>query len=64
MRLTARNQTYRINGLARFEIRSGSGGTIQLKHPWQAPVKYAIGSALLKPTTLGWGEQISVPPSQ
>ncbi|HKO46145.1 MAG TPA: S8 family serine peptidase [Polyangiaceae bacterium] len=61
-KLTTRNQTYRINGLARFQIQTGNGGTIQIKHPWQAPVKYAIGSAPLKATTLGWGEQITVAP--
>jgi len=61
-KLTTRNQTYRINGLARFQIQTGSGGTIQIKHPWQAAVKYAIDSAPLKPTTLGWGEQITVTP--
>jgi hypothetical protein len=61
-KLTARNQSYRINGLARFQIQTGNGGTIQIRHPWQAPVKYAIDSAPLKPTTLGWGEQITVAP--
>ena len=63
-KLTTRNQTFRVNGLARFQIQTGSVGVIQIKHPWQAPVKYAVGNALLKPTTLGWGEQIPVPPSQ
>jgi len=61
-KLTTRNQTYRINGLARFQIQTGTSGTIQIKHPWQAAVKYAIDSAPLKPTTLGWGEQITVAP--
>jgi subtilisin family serine protease len=61
-KLTTRNQTYRINGLARFQIQTGNGGTIQLRHAWQAPVKYAIDSAPLKATTLGWGEQITVAP--
>jgi len=61
-KLTVRNQTYSINGLARFQIQSGSGGTIQLRHPWQAPVKYGIDSAPLKPTTLGWGDQFTVTP--
>ena len=61
-KLTARNQTYRINGVARFQLQPGSGGTIQIKHPWQASVKYAVDSALLRPTTLGWGEQITVAP--
>ena len=61
-KLTTRNQTYRINGLSRFQIQTGNGGTIQIKHHWQAPVKYAIDSAPLKATTLGWGEQITVAP--
>ncbi|HYQ45313.1 MAG TPA: S8 family serine peptidase [Polyangiaceae bacterium] len=61
-KLTTRNQTYRINGLARFQIQTQNGGTIQIKHPWQASVKYAIDSAPLKATTLGWGEQITVAP--
>jgi len=59
-KLTTRNQTYRVNGLSRFQIQTGNGGTIQIKHPWQASVKYALDSAPLKPTTLGWGEQITV----
>jgi len=63
-KLTTRNQTYRINGLARFQVQTGAGGTIQIKHPWQAPVKYAIDSAPLKATTLGWGDQITVAPSR
>jgi subtilisin family serine protease len=63
-KLTARNQTYRVNGLARFQIQTGSGGTIQLKHSWNAAVKYAVDSAPLKPTTLGWGEQITVGPNR
>ncbi|HYQ30182.1 MAG TPA: VCBS repeat-containing protein, partial [Polyangiaceae bacterium] len=63
-KLTSRNQSYRINGLSRFQIQTGSGGTIQIKHPWQAAVKYAIDSAPLKSTTLGWGEQITVAPSR
>ncbi|HYQ04783.1 MAG TPA: S8 family serine peptidase [Polyangiaceae bacterium] len=63
-KLTTRNQTYRINGLARFQIQTGTGGTIQIKHPWQAAVQYAIDSAPLKSTTLGWGEQVTVAPSR
>jgi subtilisin family serine protease len=63
-KLTTRNQTYRVNGLARFQISTGSGGTIQIKHPWQAVVKYAVDSGALKQTTLGWGEQIAVAPFQ
>jgi hypothetical protein len=63
-KLTTRNQTYRINGLARFQVQTGAGGTIQIKHAWQAPVKYAIDSAPLKATTLGWGDQITVAPSR
>ena len=50
--------------LARFSIHTGPSGVIQLKHPWQAVVKYAVGSGPLKLTTLGWGEQFSVPPNQ
>ena len=63
-KLTIRNQTYRIDGLARFQIQAGHSGTIRLKHPWQAPVKYAIDSAPLKSTTQGWGEQTAVAPFQ
>ncbi|HET7544768.1 MAG TPA: S8 family serine peptidase [Polyangiaceae bacterium] len=61
-KLTTRNQTYRINGLSRFQFQTGSGGIIQIKHSWQAAVKYAIDSAPLKATTLGWGDQITVAP--
>jgi hypothetical protein len=61
---TTRNTTRRINGVSRFLIHSGGGGVIQLKHAWQAAVKYAVGSDLLKQTSLGWGEQFSVPPNQ
>jgi subtilisin family serine protease len=64
VRLTTRNTVRRVNGLSRFTLRSGASGIIQLKHAWQAPVKYAIGSDLLQPTTLGWGAQITVPPNQ
>jgi subtilisin family serine protease len=63
-KLTTRNQTFRVNGLARFQITTGNGGTIQIKHPWQAVVMYAIDSNPLKQTTLGWGEQITVAPFQ
>lgn len=64
IRLTVRNQPHRVNGLARFSIRSGRGGVIQLKHRWHAVVRYAIGSNPLKQTTLDWGEQFSVPPNR
>jgi hypothetical protein len=64
VKLTQRNVVRRVNGLGRFLIRSGAGGVIQLKHPWQAAVKYAVGSDPLKSTTLGWGEQLSVPPNK
>jgi hypothetical protein len=64
VRLTQRNAAQRINGLGRFLIHTGQSGVIQLKHPWQAVVKYAVGSDPLKLTTLGWGEQLSVPPNQ
>ncbi len=63
-KLSTRNQTYTINGQARFQLRTGNGGTIQLRHPWQAAVKYAIDAGPLKPTTLGWGEQLTVAPFQ
>jgi subtilisin family serine protease len=61
-KLTVRNQTYRINGLARFQVQTGHDGTVQIRHPWQAAVKYAVDSAPLKATTLGWGEQTRVAP--
>jgi len=63
-KLTTRNQTHSVNGLGRFQIQTGNGGTIQIRHPWQAPVKYAIDNGPLKATTLGWGEQITVAPFQ
>lgn len=64
VRLTQRNTVRRVNGLGRFILRSGSNGVIQLKHAWQAAVSYAVGSDPLKPTNLGWGAQLSVPPNQ
>lgn len=63
-KLTQRNQVHHISGLARFQLQTGSAGVIQLKHPWQAVVKYALGSDLLKQTTLGWGEQLTVGANQ
>ena len=63
-KLTVRNQTYRVNGLSRFQFQTSYDGAIQIKHPWQAPVKYGVDSAPLTPTTLGWGEQVSVAPFQ
>jgi subtilisin family serine protease len=63
-KITTRNLTYQVNGLARFQFTVGSGGQIQIKHPWGAVVQYAVGSNPLKLTTLGWGEQISVTPNQ
>jgi len=62
VRLTQRNVPRRIDGLARFQIRTGYNGVIQIKHPWQAVVKYAVGSHPLKQTTLGWGDQFTVGP--
>ncbi len=64
VKLTQRNVVRRVNGLGRFQIHTGTSGVIQLKHAWQAAVKYAVGSDLLKPTSLGWGEQLSVPPNR
>ena len=64
VRLTQRAVAHRVNGLSRFLVHTGSGGVMQLKHPWQAVVKYAVNSDLLKQTTLGWGDQFAVPPNQ
>jgi hypothetical protein len=64
VRLTQRNTVRRVNGLSRFVFRSGSSGQVQLKHVWNAAVKYAVGNDVLKPTTLGWGQQFTVPPNQ
>jgi subtilisin family serine protease len=64
VKLTQRNVVRRVNGLGRFLVHSGTTGVIQLRHPWQAVVKYAVGNELLTPTNLGWGAQISVPPNQ
>ena len=60
--LTQRNMPQRVYGLGRFLIRTSYSGVIQIKHPWQAVVKYAVGSEPLKQTTLGWGEQFTVGP--
>jgi subtilisin family serine protease len=64
VRLTQRNTTRRVNGTARFVIRAGGSGIMQVKHPNGAAVQYAVGSNLLRSTTLGWGEQFTVPPNQ
>lgn len=64
VRLSQRNTTRRVTGVARFVIRSGGSGVMQVKHANGAVVQYAVGSNLLKQTTLGWGEQFTVPANQ
>jgi hypothetical protein len=64
VRLTQRNVARRVTGTVRYVIRSGAGGTMQVKHPNGAVVQYAVGNNLLKKTTLGWGEQFTVPANQ
>ncbi len=64
VRLTQRNVPRRVNGMARYVVRSGAGGVMQVKHPYGAVVQYAVGTNLLKKTTLGWGEQFTVPANQ
>jgi subtilisin family serine protease len=64
VRLTQRNTTRRVNGLSRFVVRTGGGGTMQVKHPYGAVVQYAIGNNVLKRTGLSWGEQFTVPANQ
>lgn len=64
VRLTQRNVARRVTGTARYVVRSGAGGVMQVKHPNGASVYYAVGSNPLKKTTLGWGEQFTVPANQ
>lgn len=64
VRLTQRNVARRVTGTARYLIRTGGGGVMQVKHPNGAAVYYAVGNNLLKKTTLGWGEQFTVPANQ
>jgi uncharacterized protein YaiE (UPF0345 family) len=64
VRLSQRNTTRRVTGLARFVVKAGGSGVMQVKHSQGAVVQYAVGSNLLEYTTLGWGEQFSVPPNQ
>lgn len=63
-RLTQRNTTRQVTGLARFVVTAGSTGKLQVKHPQGASVQYAVGTNLPQYTTLGWGQEINVPPNQ
>jgi subtilisin family serine protease len=64
VRLTQRNVPRRVTGTARYIVRTGGGGVMQVKHPQGAVVHYAVGTNLLKKTTLGWGDQFTVPANQ
>ncbi len=64
VRLTQPNTVRRVSGTSRFVFKSGAGGVLQLRPPQGAAVQYAVGSNLLKFTTLGWGEQVSIPANQ
>jgi hypothetical protein len=63
-RLTQRNTTRQVTGLARFVVTAGSTGKLQVKHPQGASVQYAVGTNVPQYTTLGWGQEINVPPNQ
>jgi subtilisin family serine protease len=62
LKSTDRNKPRTVNGLARFRVKTGSKGIIQIVHPHQAAVKAALGSDALAPLPLSWGGPIQAQP--
>jgi len=52
-----------INGLARFRVTTGSAGIIQVAHPWQAAVTYALNSNAPAPLPNAWGGPVQASPN-
>jgi subtilisin family serine protease len=52
-----------VNGLARFRVTTGASGVIQVAHPWQAAVTYALGSDAPAPLPNQWGGPVQASPN-
>jgi subtilisin family serine protease len=52
-----------IDGLARFRVTTGASGIIQVAHPWQAAVTYALGSDAPAPLPNWWGGPVQASPN-
>jgi hypothetical protein len=52
-----------INGLARFRVTTGGAGIIQVAHPWQAAVTYALNSNAPAPLPHAWGGPVQAQPN-
>lgn len=52
-----------INGLARFRVTTGSAGIVQVVHPYQAAVTYALNSDAPAPLPQLWGGPVQASPN-
>jgi subtilisin family serine protease len=63
LKATHRNKPRTVNGLARFRVKTGSHGIIQIVHPHLAQVKAALGSNALSSLPHTWGGPIQAQPN-
>jgi subtilisin family serine protease len=52
-----------VNGLSRFRVTTGASGIVQVAHPWQAAVTYALGSSAPAPLPNSWGGPVQASPN-
>lgn len=52
-----------INGLARFRVTTGQAGVVQIAHPWQAAVTYALNSDAPAALPNPWGGPVQAAPN-